>query len=86
MGNTGTLEEIFNWAKEAKLDFEIDLLLASCDHTVDPQIGQGTTDQAAYKRHILYRQKRYTQQMYFKMNCQHELVTLQHCQQNTEMR
>ena len=86
MGNTGTLEEIFDWAKEVKLDFEIDLLLTSCDHTVDPQIGQVTMDQAASKRNILYRQKRYTQQMYFKMNCQHEVVTLQHCQQNTEMR
>jgi len=43
-------------------------LYFSCDHTVDPQIGQGTTDQAARKRHILYRQKRYTQQMYFEVN------------------
>jgi hypothetical protein len=43
-------------------------LYFSCDHTVDPQIGQRTTDQAARKRHILYRQKRYTQQMYFKAN------------------
>jgi len=35
-------------------------LYFSCDHTVDPQIGQGTTDQAARKRHVLYRQKRCT--------------------------
>ena len=32
-------------------------LYFSCDYTVDPQTGQGTTDQAASKRHILYRQK-----------------------------
>jgi hypothetical protein len=60
-------------------------LYFSCDHTVDPQIGQGATDQAACKRHILYTEKRYTQQMYFEVNRQHEVVTLQHCQQNTEM-
>jgi ankyrin repeat protein len=28
MGNAGTLKEIFDWAKEEKLDFEVDLLLA----------------------------------------------------------
>jgi hypothetical protein len=28
MGNTETLEEIFDWAKEAKLNFEFDLLLS----------------------------------------------------------
>jgi len=47
----------------------------SCDHTVDPQTGQGTTDQAARKRHILYRQKWYTKQMYFEENWQHKVVT-----------
>jgi hypothetical protein len=61
-------------------------LYFSCDHAVYPQIGQGATDQAARKRHVLYRQKRYTQQMYIKVNCQHEVVTLQHCQQNTEIK